>query len=62
LRCPHLAVFGGADEPVPVADSARRFIAAASHRIQVGANAGLAPGFLGTLVRWIKAKAGIPGA
>ena len=45
LRCPHLAVFGGADELVPVADSTRRFSAAASHRIQVGANAGLAPAF-----------------
>ena len=31
LRCPHLAVFGGADELVSVADSARRFSAAACH-------------------------------
>jgi uncharacterized protein len=80
LRCPHLAVFGGADELVPVADSTRRFSAAAchpgrhhqaaltievfpgaSHRIQVGASAGLAPGYPGILVRWIKAKAGISG-
>jgi pimeloyl-ACP methyl ester carboxylesterase len=80
LRCPHLAVFGGADELVPVADSTRRFSAAAchrgrhrqaaltievfpgaSHRIQVGASAGLAPGYLATLARWIKAQAGISG-
>jgi pimeloyl-ACP methyl ester carboxylesterase len=80
LRCPHLAVFGGADELVPVADSTRRFSAAAchpgrhhqaaltievfpgaSHRIQVDASAGLAPGYLGILVQWIKAKAGISG-
>ena len=75
---PHLAVFGGADELVSVADSTRRFSAAAchpgrhhqaaltievfpgaSHRIQVDASAGLAPGYLGIVVRWIKAKAGI---
>ena len=31
----------------------------ASHRIQVGASAGLAPGYLGLLAQWIKAKAGI---
>ena len=31
LRCPHLAVFGGADELVSVADSTRRFSAAACH-------------------------------
>ncbi|GLY81368.1 alpha/beta hydrolase family protein [Actinoallomurus iriomotensis] len=31
LRCPHLAIFGGADELVPVADSARLFSAAACH-------------------------------
>ncbi len=30
-RCPHLAVFGGADELVSVADSTRRFSAAACH-------------------------------
>lgn len=80
LRCPHLAVFGGADELVPVADSTRRFSAAAchpgrhhqaaltievfpgaSHRIQVDASGGLAPGYLGILAQWIKAKAGISG-
>lgn len=31
LRCPHLALFGGVDELVPVADSIRRFGAAACH-------------------------------
>jgi hypothetical protein len=31
LRCPHLAVFGGADELVSVAGSTRRFSAAACH-------------------------------
>lgn len=31
LRCPHLAVFGGADELVPVAESIRLFAAAACH-------------------------------
>lgn len=31
LRCPHLAVFGGADPLVPVADSVRLFGAAACH-------------------------------
>ncbi len=80
LRCPHLAVFGGADELVSVADSTRLFSAAAchpgrdhraaltvevfpgaSHRIQAGADAGLAPGYLTTLAQWIKAKAGISG-
>jgi pimeloyl-ACP methyl ester carboxylesterase len=80
LRCPHLAVFGGADELVPVADSTRRFSAAAchpgrhrqaaltievfpgaSHRIQVDASAGLAPGYLGILAQWITAKADISG-
>ena len=33
----------------------------ASHRIQVGAGADLAPGYLDILDRWIKAKAGISG-
>jgi uncharacterized protein len=79
LRCPHLAVFGGADELVSVADSTRRFSAAAchpgrchraaltvevfpgaSHRIQAGAGAGMAPGYLAILAQWIKAKAGVP--
>jgi len=32
----------------------------ASHRIQVDASAGLAPGYLGILAQWIKAKAGPP--
>jgi pimeloyl-ACP methyl ester carboxylesterase len=32
LRCPHLAIFGGADELVPVADSVQLFAAAACHR------------------------------
>jgi hypothetical protein len=78
LRCPHLAVFGGADELVSVADSTRLFSAAAchpgrchraaltvevfpgaSHRIQVGAGADLAPGYLAILAQWINAKAGI---
>ena len=31
LRCPHLAIFGGADELVPVADSIRLFSTAACH-------------------------------
>ncbi|WP_158854535.1 alpha/beta hydrolase family protein [Saccharothrix deserti] len=31
LRCPHLAIFGGADELVPVADSVHLFTAAACH-------------------------------
>lgn len=31
LRCPHLALFGGADRTVPVADSIRIFAAAACH-------------------------------
>ncbi len=31
LRCPHLAIFGGADELVPVADSIHLFAAAACH-------------------------------
>lgn len=31
LRCPHLAVFGGADELVPVADSIRLFSTTAFH-------------------------------
>jgi hypothetical protein len=31
LRCPHLAVFGGADQLVSVADSARRFSDTACH-------------------------------
>jgi len=31
LRCPHLALFGGADKTVPVADSVRMFAAAACH-------------------------------
>ncbi|WP_371632562.1 alpha/beta hydrolase [Streptomyces sp. NBC_01259] len=31
LRCPHLALFGGADTTVPVADSIRIFTAAACH-------------------------------
>ncbi|MEV7401935.1 alpha/beta hydrolase [Streptomyces sp. NPDC091267] len=31
LRCPHLALFGGADELVPVADSVRLFSTAACH-------------------------------
>jgi hypothetical protein len=31
LRCPHLAVFGGADQMVPVADSIRLFSDAACH-------------------------------
>ena len=31
LRCPHLAVFGGADHLVPVADSARRLSDTACH-------------------------------
>ena len=80
LRCPHLAVFGGDDELVSVADSTRRFSAAAchpgrdhraaltvevfpgaSHRIQAGPDAALAPGYLATLARWITAKAGISG-
>ena len=77
LRCPHLAVFGGADELVSVADSTRLFSAAAchpgrdhraaltvevfpgaSHRIQVGAGADMAPGYLATLAQWINAKTG----
>jgi uncharacterized protein len=77
LRCPHLAAFGGADELVSVADSTRRFSAAAchpgrdhraaltievfpgaSHRIQAGESAGLAPGYRAILAQWIKAKAG----
>jgi hypothetical protein len=80
LRCPHLAVFGGADELVPVAESTRRFSAAAchpgrchqaaltvevlpgaSHRIQAGAGAGLAPGYPAILAQWIRAKAAISG-
>ncbi|MET7572184.1 alpha/beta hydrolase [Streptomyces sp. NPDC005492] len=31
LRCPHLALFGGADKAVPVADSIRIFAASACH-------------------------------
>jgi hypothetical protein len=80
LRCPLLAVFGGADELVSVADSTRLFSAAAchpgrchraaltvevfpgaSHRIQVGADADMAPGYLDILARWINAKAVIAG-
>ena len=68
LRCPHLAIFGGADELVPVADSVRLFSAAACHRdhlapltVEVFPGAdhrlhtgdGLAPGYLATLARWI---------
>lgn len=78
LRCPHLAVFGGADQLVPVADSIRLFSDAAchpdrfdratltvsvfpgaGHRIQADAGRRLAPGYLHTLTRWIKARSGI---
>jgi len=31
----------------------------ASHRIQAGASAGMAPGYLAILAQWIKARAGI---
>ncbi|WP_406315059.1 alpha/beta hydrolase [Streptosporangium sp. NBC_01639] len=77
LRCPHLAIFGGADELVPVADSVHLFSAAAcnpdrrrratlavevfpgaDHRIQTDGGTRLAPGYLTTLTRWIKARTG----
>ncbi|MEU1722723.1 alpha/beta hydrolase [Nonomuraea sp. NPDC005692] len=44
LRCPHLAIFGGADALVPVAD----------HRLQTNGGTSTAPGYLDTLTRWIK--------
>ncbi|XVS66578.1 alpha/beta hydrolase family protein [Actinosynnema sp. CA-299493] len=72
LRCPHLAVFGAADDVVPVADSVHLFTAAArhpdrdpratltvevfpgaDHRVRTGGGAGLAPGYLDALTRWI---------
>ncbi|GAA3518005.1 alpha/beta hydrolase family protein [Actinocatenispora rupis] len=75
LRCPHLAVFGAADELVPVADSLALFGRAAcrpgrdrrasltvevfpgaDHRL--GTAAGLAPGYLDALARWIGARTG----
>jgi pimeloyl-ACP methyl ester carboxylesterase len=68
LRCPHLAVFGGADPLVPVADSVRLFTEAARDRApqatlsielfphadhRIHTGADLAAGYLDTLTRWI---------
>jgi uncharacterized protein len=70
LRCPQLAVFGGADELVPVTESVELFTAAATDRDpratltvevfphanhRVQVDGDLAPGYLHTLTRWITA-------
>jgi pimeloyl-ACP methyl ester carboxylesterase len=66
LRCPHLAVFGGADDLVPVADSIHLFSAAACHperHPRAALSVELFPhanhrvqttGHLDTLTRWIR--------
>jgi len=71
LRCPHLAIFGGADPLVPVADSVALFAAAARDRdhqatLTVEAFPGAdhrlqvegspAPGYLNALSRWIMTR------
>jgi uncharacterized protein len=70
LTCPHLALFGGADPIVPVAQSVAAFaattatdghdltvevFAGADHRVRVGGD-GFAPAYLPTLTRWIAAR------
>ncbi|WP_157621641.1 alpha/beta hydrolase family protein [Saccharothrix sp. NRRL B-16348] len=74
LRCPQLAIFGGADELVPVADSVALFTAAAAHpdrgrRWPSSCSRRRPPrprrrrrpprpGYLDALTRWITAHAG----
>lgn len=73
IRCPVLALFGGADPIVPVDDSVAVFVAARTgrpgglrvevfeggdHRIRVGEPPRLHPDYLPTITRWIHSLVG----